>query len=148
MKFSRITRGFLLALLLVAAPGFAAEPAAMQPVVKVWKTPTCGCCGKWVKHLQASGFRVEVTDLPSVDGVRAANGVPARLSACHTAVVGGYVIEGHVPASDVRRLLAEKPGILGLSAPGMPAGSPGMDVPGSPAYDVISFDKDGRTAVY
>ncbi|MEO8224251.1 MAG: DUF411 domain-containing protein, partial [Gammaproteobacteria bacterium] len=148
MRVSRRSFGLVLVLLYAAVPVMAAEPAATPLIVKVWKTPTCGCCGKWVKHLQASGFRVEVTDLPSLDAVRAANGIPARLSSCHTALVGGYVIEGHVPASDVRRLLAEKPGILGLSAPGMPPGSPGMDVPGSPAYDVISFDKDGRTAVY
>lgn len=148
MTSIRKTPGILLALLMAATSACGAEPPAALPLVKVWKTPTCGCCGKWVKHLEASGFRVEVTDLPSVDGVRAAKGVPASLAGCHTAVVGGYVIEGHVPASDVRRLLAEKPGILGLAAPGMPPGSPGMDIPESPGYDVISFDENGKTAVY
>ncbi len=118
------------------------------PLVKVWKTPTCGCCGKWVKHLEAAGFRVEVTDLDNVDPIKTANGVPLSLASCHTALVGGYVIEGHVPASDVRRLLKEKPEILGLIAPGMPAGSPGMDVPGSPPFDVLSLSKDRKAAVY
>ncbi len=139
--------GWIVAFLLVAVGVRAGESPAL-PLLKVWKTPTCGCCGKWVKHMEAAGFRVEVTDLESVDPIRKANGVPLSLASCHTGTVGGYVIEGHVPASDVRRLLKEKPGILGLTAPGMPAGSPGMDVPGSPAYDVLSLGNDGKTAVY
>ncbi len=139
--------GWIVAFLLVAV-GVRAGESPTLPLLKVWKTPTCGCCGKWVKHMEAAGFRVEVTDLESVDPIRKANGVPLSLASCHTGTVGGYVIEGHVPASDVRRLLKEKPGILGLTAPGMPAGSPGMDVPGSPPYDVLSLGKDGKTAVY
>ena len=136
------------ALLLASGAHADPEPAADAPLVKVWKTPTCGCCGKWVRHMQSAGFRVEVTDLANVDPVKTANGIPLNLASCHTALVGGYVIEGHVPASDVRRLLKERPDILGLAAPGMPPGSPGMDVPGSPPYDVLSLGKDGKTAVY
>jgi hypothetical protein len=139
--------GLLLSMLLMA-PLVSAQQVVPPPLVKVWKTPTCGCCGKWVKHMEAAGFRVEVINVGDVGPIRTANGVPPALASCHTALVGGYVIEGHVPASDVRRLLKEKPGILGLAAPGMPAGSPGMDVPGSPPYQVISIGKDGKTAVY
>jgi hypothetical protein len=123
-------------------------PAAPQPVVKVFKSPSCGCCGKWVEHMRASGFTVEVTDVADVAPIKAKNGVPAELSSCHTALVGGYVVEGHVPASDVRRLLKEHPAILGLAAPGMPQGSPGMDVPGSPPYDVLAIERDGNVQVY
>lgn len=134
--------------LLLAAPALRAGQAEGLPLVKVWKSPTCGCCGKWVKHMQAAGFRVEVTDVDNVDPIKTANGVPLRLASCHTALVGGYVIEGHVPARDVRRLLKERPAIVGLAAPGMPAGSPGMDVPGSPPFDVLSLGKDGTTTIY
>lgn len=146
--------GFLTALLsvllavLLAAPAAPAQEAAALPVVKVWKTPTCGCCGKWVRHMEAAGFRVEVTDVDDVDPIKKANGLPLKLASCHTALVGGYVVEGHVPASDVRRLLREKPAVLGLAAPGMPAGSPGMDVPDSPPYAVLRVGKDGSTSVF
>jgi hypothetical protein len=133
---------------LLVAPAAPAQEAAALPLVKVWKTPTCGCCGKWVRHMEAAGFRVEVTDVDNVDPIKTANGLPLKLASCHTALVGGYVVEGHVPASDVRRLLREKPAVLGLAAPGMPAGSPGMDVPGSPAYNVLSVRRDGTAAVY
>ncbi len=145
---SRLTiPGALLAMLLMA-PAAPAQQAVPLPVVKVWKTPTCGCCGKWIRQMEAAGFRVEATDVDNVDPVRKANGLPLNLASCHTALVGGYVVEGHVPASDVRRLLREKPAILGLAVPGMPAGSPGMDVPGSPPFDVLSVRKDGATSVY
>lgn len=133
---------------LLMAPAVPGQEVAPLPLVKVWKTPTCGCCGKWVRHMEAAGFRVEVTDVNDVDPIKKANGLPLKLASCHTALVGGYVVEGHVPASDVRRLLREKPAILGLAAPGMPAGSPGMDVPGSPAYDVLSVRRDGTASVY
>ncbi|TFG84867.1 MAG: DUF411 domain-containing protein [Chromatiales bacterium] len=149
----RTATGMLVSVVLLLASGAHADPekagqSADQPLVKVWKTPTCGCCGKWVRHMQAAGFRVEVTDVANVDPIKTANGLPLHLASCHTALVGGYVVEGHVPASDVRRLLAEKPDIVGLTAPGMPPGSPGMDVPGSPPFDVLSLGKDGKTAVY
>jgi hypothetical protein len=139
--------GALIAMLLIGSPVSGQQPAPL-PLMKVWKTPTCGCCGKWVRHMEAAGFRVEVTDVDDVDPVRKANGLPLNLASCHTALVGGYVVEGHVPASDVRRLLREKPAILGLAAPGMPAGSPGMDVPGSPPYDVLAVRRDGIASVY
>ena len=126
----------------------APKPAATKTAVTVYKTATCGCCGNWVQYMNAQGYACTVTNLPDLNDVKVKNGVPANLQSCHTSLVGGYVIEGHVPAEDIQRLLREKPAIVGLAAPGMPAGSPGMDVPGSPAYDVIAFEKDGRQRVY
>jgi hypothetical protein len=114
----------------------------------VYKTATCGCCAKWVEHMEANGFNARVVNVDDTSGERAKAGVPARLGSCHTAIAGGYAIEGHVPAADVKRVLREKPAIAGLAAPGMPAGSPGMDVPNSPPFDVIAFDKNGNTRVY
>jgi hypothetical protein len=122
--------------------------AAAKTPVSVYKSPTCGCCGKWIEHMQANGFAATTTNLPDVGPIKAKHGVPSALHSCHTSLVGGYVIEGHVPAEDIRRLLREKPAIVGLAAPGMPAGSPGMDVPNSPSYDVIAFDKAGNTKVF
>jgi hypothetical protein len=121
-------------------------PASAQEV-EVWKSPTCGCCGGWVKHMQAAGFTVKVHTIEDVDPVKAAKGVPDTLVSCHTAVVDGYVIEGHVPAGDIRRLLIERPKATGLSAPGMPQSSPGMDMPGQP-YEVIVFGTPEGAKVY
>ena len=122
--------------------------AAKKPHLLVYKSPTCGCCAKWVEHVNAAGFTSETTNLPDVSPIKTKHGVPAQLASCHTSLVDGYVIEGHVPAEDIRRLLRDRPAIVGLAAPGMPAGSPGMDVPNSPPYQVLSFDKQGRTAVF
>ena len=130
------------------AKGAAAKATPAKPHLSVYKSPTCGCCAKWVEYMEANGFTATVTNMPDVTPVKISNGLPPRLGSCHTTLVGGYVIEGHVPVSDVRRLLQEKPAIAGLAAPGMPAGSPGMDVPNSPPYDIIAFDKTGRTSVY
>jgi hypothetical protein len=114
---------------------------AAGPIVTVTKDPNCGCCGDWVEHLRQAGFAVEVRDVPEVNRVKARLGVPSDLAACHTAEVSGYVIEGHVPASAIRRLLDEKPKAKGLAVAGMPVGSPGMEVPGAPpdTYDVVLF---------
>jgi len=129
----------------VPAPPPVAIPADMVTVL-VHKSPTCGCCGGWVEHLRASGFVVQVDDTDSLDLIKARLGVPADKAACHTAEVGGYVIEGHVPAEDIRRLLAEKPAARGLVLPGMPMGSPGMGEPGSgPPYTVELLATDGSS---
>ena len=118
-------------------------------VVEVYKTPTCGCCHLWVQHLEKNGFKTRVTDLESLGEVKKKHGVPARVTSCHTAVVNGYVLEGHVPAADVKRLLSEKPAVAGLGVPGMPIGSPGMEVGTTlQRYDVLSFDKTGQTKVF
>lgn len=126
----------------LARPALAAE-------VNVYKSPTCGCCKEWVKHLQANGFSVKAHDVADLSRYKVANGVPVTLGSCHTATVGGYVIEGHVPASDVKRLLKERPPVRGLAVPGMPIGSPGMEQGGhKQRYDVLTFDKQGNTSVY
>lgn len=141
---------WLLAVALAPASLRAGAPPAgpKSPVVQVWKTPSCGCCGQWVAHMRQAGFTVEVTDLADVAPIKARHGVPRPLASCHTAVVEGYVVEGHVPAEDVRRLLRERPAVAGLSAPDMPPGSPGMDIPGSPPYTVVSFTREGATQAY
>ncbi|PWC26759.1 DUF411 domain-containing protein [Teichococcus aestuarii] len=121
--------------------------AAQATRVEVWKDPSCGCCEGWVKHMQAAGFDASVQDVANLQAVKAAKGVPDALQSCHTATVGGYVIEGHVPAADVRRLLAERPRAKGLAAPGMPPSSPGMDIPGTP-YEVVLFGAAGGDRVW
>jgi hypothetical protein len=115
----------------------------------VYKSPTCGCCGLWVDHMRAAGFTVIERDTSDVGAVKDRLGVLPSLGSCHTAIVAGYVVEGHVPADDVIRLLEERPAIVGIAVPGMPAGSPGMESarPFVP-YDVIAFDKNGRTNVF
>jgi hypothetical protein len=128
----------------------AAQPKPAAPLVEVFKSPTCGCCGNWVKHMQANGFIVRTTDMNDLTEIKKSRGVPDQVQSCHTAVVNGYVIEGHVPAADVQRLLQEKPAIAGIAVGGMPVGSPGMDFPGTTAqpYNVMSFDKSGATRVF
>lgn len=142
---------FLLSFLLLAASfGACAEtpsPAALPPVT-TYKSPTCGCCGKWVEHMRDAGFTVEVRDADNVHPVKMRVGVPVGKGSCHTAEVAGYFLEGHVPAADVRRLITEKPAAKGLAVPGMPAGSPGMEVPGGriQPYDVELVATDGTTS--
>jgi len=141
----------LLAALLLVVPVTAANQAAgAAPLMTVYKTPTCGCCAKWVTHMRENGFTVMVTDLNDLSVIKQKHGVPGRLQSCHTGIVNGYVVEGHVPAADVTRLLKEKPAVVGLTVPGMPAGSPGMEVPGiqPPPYQVFTFDKAGSTNVF
>jgi len=140
-----LARFAALAALLAWLP--ACAPAEIAQVT-VWKTPTCGCCGKWVTHLRDAGFAVEVHDLEDLGEVKSAHGVPESLSSCHTAVVEGYVVEGHVPAGDVRRLLQERPAVTGLAVPGMPVGSPGMEGPDPEPYRVLAFDSSGRTRIF
>jgi hypothetical protein len=119
-------------------------------IVTVYKDPSCGCCTKWVAHLRASGFAPIANDRTDMDTLKESLGVPAGLRSCHTAVLGKYVIEGHVPAADMKRLLSMAPkGVLGLAVPGMPAGSPGMEMTGrGDRYDVLSFDTSGATHVF
>ncbi len=130
----------------------ACTPSNSQPrsTVVVYKTPTCGCCKKWVTHLEESGFTVKSTDLADLSDIKAQYGVPQNLRSCHTAVVDGYIVEGHVPADVIDKMLQEKPEIAGISVPGMPIGSPGMEVEGRPAdrYDIVAFNKAGQTKVY
>ena len=124
------------------------ESSAYSLKVEVYKTPACGCCKKWISHLEAAGFEVEATDLPDLSAVKRQHEIPRGLTACHTAVVDGYVIEGHVPAADVQRLLEERPEIRGLAVPGMPRGSPGMEHPRPEPYSVYAIGTEGQLSVF
>lgn len=136
--------------LLASVPlgAFAGEPAALDATV--YKMASCNCCKLWVKHLQESGFSVQVHDVRDMKSIRQRVGVPVRLEACHTAEVGGYFVEGHVPAQDIKRLLRDRPAAKGLSVPGMPAGSPGMEVPSGKVtpYEVLLVGKNASTSVF
>ncbi len=140
--------GTFLALRALRLPSWAV--AAALPEVVVYKSATCGCCAEWVSHLRRHGSPVKSTDVSDLQAVKARHGVPADLQSCHTALVAGYVVEGHVPADLVGRLLREKPRVLGLAVPGMPAGSPGMETADGRVdrYQVLTFDRSGKTAVF
>jgi hypothetical protein len=115
----------------------------------VFRSPTCGCCEKWTEHMQAAGFSITEHVSEDMDAIKQRYGVPAGLDSCHTALVDGYVIEGHVPAEDVQRLLSERPDTVGITAPGMPMGSPGMETDDdTPPYTIFSFAADGTTEVF
>jgi hypothetical protein len=137
----------------LAAITVAAVPSAESRVpavsIVVYKDPNCGCCKSWIEHLKKHGFAVTSHDTPDMTEPKATGGVPAKLQSCHTAFVNGYVVEGHVPAADIQRMLTEKPKIAGIAVPGMPIGSPGMEV-GNRAdkYEVIAFNRDGSTSVF
>lgn len=122
--------------------------ASAAPTITVYKSKTCGCCNKWVEHLRANGFRVEAKDVLDIDAVKREHGIPPELGSCHTAVVGGYVVEGHVPAEFVAKMLRERPSIKGLAVPRMPIGSPGMEGSYVEPYDVIALEANGHTNVY
>jgi hypothetical protein len=124
------------------------SPSQSGPLVTVFKTPTCACCGKWVEHLRANGFAVKVQEVNDTAGYERQYRVPRTMESCHTAVVNGYTIEGHVPAADIKRLLNEKPKAVGLAVPGMPVGSPGMEAAHSEAFPVFVFDEGGHASVY
>ncbi len=115
--------------------------------ITVYRSPTCGCCKNWETYLQKNGFTVKDIQKDDLSDIKAESGVTSKLASCHTAIVGGYVVEGHVPAADIQRMLKEKPKIVGISAPGMPGAGPGMDS-GKDPYDVVSFDAKGNTAVW
>jgi len=123
--------------------------AVELPTVEVYKTLSCGCCGFWVEHMQQSGFKLNVHNVRDVTPMRENAGVPDAMASCHTAIVGGYSIEGHVPAADIKRLLRERPKATGIAVPGMVQGSPGMEQGGrKDPYNVILFNKSGRSFVF
>jgi len=156
MRISRLT--FVLSAVTVAAltlslaaqsnPAATAAPAAEK--ITVYKTSSCGCCKLWVDHLKASGFDVQAMDVSAADvrAISKAAGLKEEDTSCHTAKIGNYTVEGHVPAADIKRMLKEKPAIAGIAAPGMPQGSPGMEQGSKEPYDVMAFTKDGKTTVY
>jgi hypothetical protein len=135
-------RSIALAVALFGSVAAAAQAQAEPATVQVYKSPSCSCCQGWVEHLRSEGFAVTVQDLDDLTAIKRMAGVPDRLQSCHTAVVEGYTVEGHVPAVAIERLLQERPDIDGLAAPGMPAGSPGMPSPTPERYDVMAFDGD------
>lgn len=142
--------------MLVACSADAGQPTQGQstdltslPEMVVYKTPACGCCGSWVDHLRADGFAVRVIDVADTSPVAARLGVPETLRSCHTGQIGGYAIEGHVPARDIRRLLSQQPQTAGLAVPGMPLGSPGMEMGDRrDNYEVVQFDRNGTTQTF
>lgn len=138
--------------LLIAGASVCGMPRAFAavPELEVWKMRGCACCEAWADQFVAAGFATRLHEVDDLDPVRTAAGVPADLGGCHTAKVDGYVVEGHVPVAAVRRLLAERPAISGIAVPGMPAGSPGMEIAGQPGqpFDVITFAADGGRSVF
>ncbi len=153
MKSKSMKRYLLPTLVLAGGIGLGiglmtTAPSVGAQTVVVYKSPTCGCCKAWARHLRENGFRVEVHDRYDVTPVKNELGVPPRLRSCHTAKVGGYLVEGHVPAADIRRLLRDKPAVAGLAVPGMPQGAPGMEGPRKERYEVIAFGGDGAPRVY
>ncbi|RBI83449.1 DUF411 domain-containing protein [Rhodosalinus halophilus] len=140
-------------LLTAVAAGLAGRTSAqsLSPHVEVYKSPTCGCCSAWVDHMARAGFAVDARDIDqdALYALKARSGITPELASCHTALVDGYVVEGHVPAADVERLLAERPDAIGLSVPGMPIGSPGMEMGNQrDAFDTLLVMRDGSTAVF
>ena len=138
------------AVLLIGIGAFSAYPESQSntTTVTVYKDASCGCCTKWVDHLKENGFQVTAHDTTDLMKVKTEHGVPGKLSSCHTALVDRYVVEGHVPADVVKRLLSEKPDVVGIAVPGMPMGSPGMEGNYSEPYNVLTFDRQGNTKVY
>jgi hypothetical protein len=136
----------ILGSLLLAA--VARAQMSTVPAVSVIRDPGCGCCLGWVAHMQKAGFKTTVTE--SAQRIQQTPGVPASARSCHTATIDGYLVEGHVPVEDIRKMLRERPNIAGIAAPGMPVGSPGMEMPDGHVqpYDVIAFDKAGKTSVF
>ena len=149
---TRSFRFFALALCVATLSVVTAAAPTMTPVAKptitVYKDPNCGCCRNWIAHLIKNGYRVDAKDTPDMDQIKTTLGVPTALHSCHTAIVAGYLIEGHVPAADIDRLLATKPKVKGLGVPGMPMGSPGMEGGAKQHYQVMAFDRTGKASVF
>lgn len=138
----------LSSLALIALLGTVPAWAQTATKVDIYKSPTCECCAKWIAHMQKNGFKVEAHVVDDVPAARKKLGMPDKLGSCHTSKIGDYVVEGHVPAQDIQRLLKEKPKALGLAIPSMPPGVPGMDIPNSPPYETLLVQADGTTRVF
>ena len=147
-QFTRfVTLGAALLFLSASVTGSqqSKKPAASTEEGKVWLSPTCGCCGKWTDYMQTSGFKLSREVTTDLNASPARKRVPESVRSCHTALIGGYVIEGHVPADVIRKLLKEQPKVVGIAAPGMPMGSPGMEGPNPQPYSIVAFKADGTT---
>jgi hypothetical protein len=141
-------RHFLLKAAIAGTLSVNLAAAAADPIIEVYKSESCGCCIEWVKHLEANGFTVKAQNVANPSDYRKKFGMPDALGSCHTGLIQGYALEGHVPANDIKRLLAEKPKAIGLSVPAMPLDSPGMEGPRKDPYDVLLVKADGKYAVY
>lgn len=155
MRYKRMLAiiGVVAGLLLAACGAPASEQATDAPatrVMTVYKSPTCGCCTDWVSYVEEHGYTVTVEAVPNLAEIKAEHNVPTTMQSCHTALIDGYVVEGHVPVADIERLLAERPDVVGIAVPGMPIGSPGMEMEGvdPQPYDVVTFDASGTTEVF
>lgn len=141
--------GLFAALVMLVPPAVADMRVPAKPVaITVYKDPDCGCCKTWIEHLRKNGFKVTSHDTRDMTTIKANFGVKADLQSCHTAIVNGYVVEGHVPAADIKRMLQQRPKIAGIAVPGMPSGSPGMENGMTDRYSVIAFDRKGGTKVF
>ena len=144
-----IDRRTLFGLALAAIPAMACSKPAKASELKIYKSPYCGCCGDWVEHVKTSGIRTVVHEMEDVTPMAKKLGVPDNLRSCHTAEIDGYFVEGHVPASDIRKLLRDRPKARGIAVPGMPLGSPGMEAGGRKApFDTLLLDRTGGTKVF
>jgi hypothetical protein len=143
-----VIRRILLGAALASALGAPVAASAVTPVIEVYKSAYCGCCTAWVDHLKANGFSVKVQNVANPTDYREKFGMPNDLGSCHTGMVQGYAIEGHVPAREIKRLLAERPRAKGLAVPSMPMGSPGMEGHRNDPYDVLLVQTDGRISIY
>ena|SRR6266404_4594480 len=141
-------RNLVAALVALALGSISSPSQSSSPLVTVFKTPTCSCCGKWVEHLKMNGFTVRVQEVNNTAAYQRQYRVPRGMESCHTAVVNSYTIEGHVPAAEIKRLLKGRLSVFGLAVPGMPLGSPGMEGARTEEYSVFSFDEGGRTSVF
>lgn len=150
MTNNKTILGVIISILIAAAGSFVVmQNVSAEPEMTVYKSPTCGCCGKWITHMEENGFKVNAVDVLEMNVVKEKYGITRNLASCHTAIIDGYYIEGHVPASDVKRLLAEKTDSKGLTVPGMPVGSPGMEMGERvDSYQVLSVKSDGSTEVF
>lgn len=153
MRYIGILIGLLVGILLVGCATPANEQAAEEQTVHemiVYRSPTCGCCTDWVGYMEEHGYTVTVEEVQDLAAVKAEHGVPPTMQSCHTAVIDGYVVEGHVPVEDVEQLLSERLDVVGIAVPGMPIGSPGMEVAGAEPqpFNVVTFDATGNTEVY
>lgn len=147
-KWKTLAVGAAAALVASTAVVAVATRGAEAVSVTVYKSPTCGCCSNWIDHLEANGYEVTTVETADLSPVKAEHGIRPEFASCHTAIVEGYVIEGHVPADVIDRLLRERPNVAGLAVPGMPMGSPGMEGPRKDPYNVLTFDDAGNTTIY
>lgn len=151
-KFWKVFAAMVTIIVLASAGAISAfsKSPSDSTAVTVYKSPTCGCCTKWVDYLKENGFQIALHDLSQseLSQIKTKYGVHDTLTSCHTAIVDGYVVEGHVPVDVIQRLLKEKPDVIGITVPGMPMGSPGMEGSYSEPYDILTFDRDGKTQVY